>query len=292
MSTNDSVGTASCGPTGLPASEGNPKHRLNAELRRQYLDVEARISEAEATGSTTSTIERLRKRADRILGEFCQANKGLVINPAKRFRRLDGNSSEDYAQAGFEGLVRSFLTWDPAKASFATWSRANISGEVRREVRRHEHPGISYSDWTARVTVLSAVHSLADSLGRAPTHEEVATRTGYTATLVERVRAPKPDSLDRPVGDGESVLGDIVSARLADVSSDDDPEQWLVRLGDTTTELSALELLALIRRVPLDGAPPQSLVEIADAFGIGREMLRRAEVRARAKLTQAGFVLA
>jgi len=128
---------------------------------------------------------------------------------------------------------------------------------------------------------------LAQKLNRKPLLPEIAKEAGFP---VERVRTlleliEDPVSLETPVGDGESLYGDLI-------------EDTKTQRPDTATaehlrsaELSkALERLAprmrhvLSRRFGLDGQPTQTLEEVGADLGITRERVRQLESRALREL--------
>lgn len=243
-----------------------------------------RLATARSRG-TPREVERLARQLDRVKAEIFMANKGLVAAEVRRFRRNDGNDSSDYYSAGTEGFLEALAKWDPAEgAELGTFARSYIQGRLRRAVHAAEVTGISYGDWTARATVKAAVSELEFKLGRRPTDEEVATATRLTVTLVARVRTAQPTSLSTPVGDGDMTFADLVfdtddgegetGPALAELLAGAD-------LRSVTAGLSRRETWVLVRREGLDAAPPQTLVEISAETGLGREVLRRAENKAR-----------
>jgi RNA polymerase primary sigma factor len=94
-----------------------------------------------------------------------------------------------------------------------------------------------------------------------------------------------PVSLETPVGDGESLYGDLIE----DVNSETPDE--LTALGSRTNEVARAlaELNPRMRtllnlRFGLDGAQPQTLEEVGAALGVTRERVRQLESRALREL--------
>jgi DNA-directed RNA polymerase sigma subunit (sigma70/sigma32) len=267
----------------------------NRALRERYLLVAKELDEAKARRD--HFIERRAQRElDSIGREFVLLNRGLATGLAKPFLSAAGPNGDDYIQSSLQGLWEAFLKWNPDSSTFGTWSRPFVNGRLRREVRKSEFSEISYGDFTARQQVLETVRLLTSQTGREPSDEEVAAHCGETAALVERVRRPQAASLDAQTR-SETPLGDLVAASdesysgsLADVSlsGEDLGDLWATHFRTITKDLTPRELFVFLRRE--NGADPaqvQTLVELANLTGLGREILRRCEVTAREKVEKA-----
>ena len=116
---------------------------------------------------------------------------------------------------------------------------------------------------------------------------EIAKESGFP---IERVRTllelvEDPVSLETPVGDGESLYGDLIE----DTNSDrpDDATAVVLRsaeLSDALLRLSPRMRHVLCRRFGLDGQAPQTLEEVGSDLGITRERVRQLESRALREL--------
>jgi RNA polymerase primary sigma factor len=94
-----------------------------------------------------------------------------------------------------------------------------------------------------------------------------------------------PVSLETPVGDGESLYGDLIE----DTKTDAPDDQTALRLRSTElaealAQLDARMRHVLSRRFGLDGEPPQTLEEVGVGLGITRERVRQLESRALRQL--------
>jgi RNA polymerase primary sigma factor len=268
------------------------RYDRNAELRRMYQQLEAELKVAEGEGNERLARRLKTRMADAVGSEFFQLNQGLAYDIAKRFFAPGNANADDYLQDANLGLWQAFLRWDPSRTTFATFSRTFISGSTQRGVRAAEYSTISHSDFTARKHILDAIRELESRLGRQPTDDEVRAETGFTITLINRVRMGRSVSLDTPVGDGDATLGDLVAASAsqeADLAGLDD-EVWWNRVRQVTATLSPAELAVLTRRRDWDGGGKQPVVDVATLTGIGRGTVSRLESAAEKKVLQIGPV--
>ena len=94
-----------------------------------------------------------------------------------------------------------------------------------------------------------------------------------------------PISLETPVGDGESVYGDLIEDDNADL-----PEETTAtacartELAEALARLNPRMRLVIARRFGLDGQAPQTLEQVGAELGITRERVRQLESRALREL--------
>lgn len=266
--------------------EGEHRHDRNRRLRQAYLAAEAEKLQAEEAGDD-QVVRQCTSILERIKNDVIRENDGLAKSLALRFASVGTVSEEDLFQEGRLQLFRAFTSWKPGSGTLATWAVSFISGGVRREVHRNERPEISYADWSAAPKVAAAERELTALYGRSPTHAEVAAATELTETLVERVRKPRPTSLDLPVGeDGGNTLGDLVAERFSATGGVDDDERDLV-LQTLHAVTSPLEYYIALRHSGFDGGPVQTLVQIGADINMGRETVRRRHDQAIEKVKAA-----
>jgi RNA polymerase primary sigma factor len=123
--------------------------------------------------------------------------------------------------------------------------------------------------------------TLLQELEREPTVEELAERSELSVRRVcDLLRVMQPArSLER---------FEFQGAQFADVGPA--PEQHVLDVSlqeeilDMLMELSDRERLVVCRRFGLDGAPPETLEEIGDRFGVTRERIRQIESKTLVKL--------
>jgi len=248
----------------------------NPALRRRYGVAEKHLLAAEKKGDERKA--RVYRREIEAIGrEFFEINRGLVISQARRFNRNTSDDQDNLSAASL-GLWEAFKRYDPDRGvAFSTFSRQHISGGVQREVRRNEFQHLSQSEFNLRKQVRLAQVQLAARLGRQPNLEELARHSGLALKKVEKILSPSTASLDAAVGEDGLTLGDRLESGLHELGDDATLEPFMEALSD-------LELWVLLQRGGFLSSGGISLVETADGIGIGREVARRAESRARVRI--------
>ncbi len=124
---------------------------------------------------------------------------------------------------------------------------------------------------------------LAQKLGRDPTDEEIAGEAGIEVKRVQELfeLVEDPVSLETPVGDGDSMYGDLLEDARAEqpevVTAERLREAEIAAALATLNERmrSVLEL-----RYGLSGDRPRSLEEVGTMLGVTRERVRQLEASA------------
>jgi RNA polymerase primary sigma factor len=139
--------------------------------------------------------------------------------------------------------------------------------------------------------VMRARRILSQKLNREPVLREIAKESGFTEAKVRDLLEliEDPISLETPVGDGESIYGDLIEDDNAELPEDTTSEAMRSReLAAALDGLNPRMRLVISRRFGLDGQVPQTLEQVGSELGITRERVRQLEAKALRELrTQA-----
>ncbi|HLF99604.1 MAG TPA: sigma-70 family RNA polymerase sigma factor [Acidimicrobiia bacterium] len=211
------------------------------------------------------------------------SNLRLVVWVAKRYER-PGVPLADLVQEGYFGLVEAVERFDWTRghrfSTYATWwIRQRVQRAVDNQARVIRFP----SHVAERMRRLDRVRGeLRADLGREPTDEEVREAAGATVEEVRRIQnAPRTVvSLDAPIGDDGSDLGEMVAAAGVGVADGVEGDMGAETIREIVAALPDRQREVLVMRYGLDGEVPLTLEEIGARLGVSRERVRQIEQRA------------
>jgi len=217
-----------------------------------------------------------------------ECNLRLVMSITRNYTKA-GVPLLDLIQEGNLGLIRAVEKFDYKMgfklSTYATWwIRQAITRALADQGRIIRLP-VHVADQVRRLMRTRRV--LAQKLNREPTVAELAAASELPLKKVKDLLelVEEPVSLETPVGDGESLYGDLIEDTKTDrpelTTADGMRHRELVRALDS---LNPRMRRVVALRFGLDGEKPQTLEEVGAGLGITRERVRQLESRALREL--------
>lgn len=216
--------------------------------------------------------------------ELIERNLRLVMSITRNYTN-SGVPLLDLIQEGNLGLIRAVEKFDYRLgfklSTYATWwirqavtrAIADQSRVIRLPVHKHEEI-IKYN---------RAKRTLTQQLSREPTDEEIAEQSKLDIKKVKKIPGilEHPTSLDTPVGDGDSLFGDLIEDMNA-YNPETELEQAakLEAIKGMLDDLPERDRNVLEIRFGLNGHVEHTLEEAGkEVGGVTRERVRQIETR-------------
>lgn len=219
-----------------------------------------------------------------------RANLRLVVNIARGYSGK-GLPLQDLIEEGNLGLLRAVEGFDPEmNTRFSTYASYWIKQSIKRAI---VNCGKTIRIPAYMVELLTrwrrATARLQDSLGRAPTLEEVARELELPAKKLRIVKKAvqlynaTPQSEDNERCSLSDIVPDERHPGPDEELTDNDSLKHVLAMLET---MESREATILRMRFGLDGDEPRTLKEIGEALGLTRERVRQIEHEALTRLNK------
>src|SRR6478752_4661888 len=220
--------------------------------------------------------------------KLIESNLRLVMSITRNYTRA-GVPLLDLIQEGNLGLIRAVEKFDWTMgyklSTYATWWIRQAVQRALAEQSRTIRLPVHIADQVRRIQ--RARRALGQQLNRDPSIDEIAVETELAPLRVQELLdlVQEHVSLETPVGDGESVMSDLIE----DTSAIEPEAETALRLRSTELARALAQLKPRLQRVlvlrfGLDGSSGRTLEQVGVELGITRERVRQLETRALREL--------
>jgi RNA polymerase primary sigma factor len=219
------------------------------------------------------------------------SNLRLVISNARRYQGV-GLPLQDLVQEAMLGLIRAAEKFDWRRGyKFSTYATLWIRQAMQRGLDNTGRPIRLPAHVAQRQRRVNRVESeLTTKLDREPTDEEIAKEAKVSVEDVAAMRdvTRVTASLDQPIGEGETTLGELHAGEA------EAPESEVIELQREDAVKAALDQLPSLERQVLElrfgtgGEAPANAREVARRLDVSEQQVRRLESEGLERLSRAG----
>lgn len=263
------------------------KQQLNL-MRYSVSSAARRYSDIRELFELQAKIEAYSRSIEVAKDTMIRANLRLVVSIAKRYMH-QGLTLADLIQEGNLGLMRAVFRFDYTKGNkFSTyaswWIRQAITRAILDKTRTIRLP-VHFLE--LRSQFFKAFYALYKELGREPTPLEISKATSLPMDKILSIleASREPISLETPVGDDDSTLGDFLENQESQSPYDAVQNRELAgRVKEILSTLSEREEKIIRLRFGIGEKAEYTLEEIGKRFNVSRERIRQIEKKALNRL--------
>ncbi|MDP9379583.1 MAG: sigma-70 family RNA polymerase sigma factor [Chloroflexota bacterium] len=273
----------------VPLLTGPEEVTLAKSMERGKLAAEA-LEDPDLDPRERAHLRQERARGEAARRHLIEANLRLVVSVAKKHMNR-GMSLLDLIEEGNIGLMRAADKFDYTRgykfSTYATWwIRQAVTRAIADQSRTIRLP-VHITETINNVYRTS--RKLSQDLGREPSSEEVADCIEMPVAKVRQIlkASRQPLSLEGPVGDGDSNLGQFIPDLTAETPAEIATRQMLkADLSKVLDGLAERERRVVVLRYGLEGHQPHTLEEVGRDLHVTRERVRQIEAKAMERLKE------